>query len=92
MTRVETDEPVAIKPGDIYEDCAFQPILCTYSEGGQLSGISLIDGSYPRWCDIGGCGPVKLSIADVIAARTDWTTYRKHREDMFAAEYPPPSA
>jgi hypothetical protein len=87
-----TDGPEDIKPGDIYEDCAFQPILCTYNEGGEISGISLIDGSYPRWCDIGGCGPVKLSIADVIAARTDWTTYLKHREAIAAAEYPSPSA
>jgi hypothetical protein len=31
MTRVTIDQPANITPGDIYEDCAFHPVLCTLS-------------------------------------------------------------
>ena len=33
------------KPGDIYEDCAYHPCLCTAVDGYGISGISLIGGS-----------------------------------------------
>ncbi|TYB56366.1 hypothetical protein FXF51_43845 [Nonomuraea sp. PA05] len=73
----------SISPGDIYEDCAFHPVLCTFNDGDQILGISLIDASMPRACSIGFCAVVKLSIEDVIAARTDWPAYLARRK----AEY-----
>jgi len=50
------------RPGDIYEDCAYHPCLCTAVDGYEISGISLIDGSQPRGCDIEKCGVVKLTL------------------------------
>jgi hypothetical protein len=41
-----------ISPGEIYEDCAYHPCLCLGTEGGEVWGISLIDGSQPRSCDL----------------------------------------
>lgn len=54
-----------LKPGDIYEDCAYHPVLCIgvdYTEG-DIWGISLIDGSQPRSCGILHCGIRKLTLA-----------------------------
>jgi hypothetical protein len=86
MTTVAADQPEDIRPGDIYEDCAFHPVLCTHNDGEVVMGISLIDASSPRTCDLKHCGVIKLSINDVIAARTDWRSYLAHREEQFAAE------
>src|SRR4051812_752949 len=66
---------VVAGPGDIYEDCSFHPALCTFNDGDQIQGISLVDATAPRACSIGHCAVIKLSIADVIAARADWSTY-----------------
>ena len=41
-----------ISPGEIYEDCAFHPCLCVGAGDGEVWGISLIDGSQPRSCDL----------------------------------------
>lgn len=41
-----------IKPGDLYEDSLHHPCLCISKEGTELSGISLVDGSYPRSDDL----------------------------------------
>ncbi|MEW2087627.1 hypothetical protein [Streptomyces sp. NPDC005283] len=46
----EAIDPAGIRVGDIYEDCSFHPVLRTEidDDGGVvLSGISLIDGSFP---------------------------------------------
>lgn len=54
-----------LEPGDIYEDCAYHPVLCIdvdYAEG-DIWGISLIDGSQPRSCGILHCGVRKLTPA-----------------------------
>jgi hypothetical protein len=77
---VTIDEPGDINPGDIYEDCAFHPVLCTRNDGGVLMGISLIDATTPRTCDLKHCGVIRLSIDDVIAARADWPGYLARRE------------
>lgn len=45
-----------ISPGEIYEDCAFHPCLCVGTGDGEVWGISLIDGSQPRSCDLRMCG------------------------------------
>jgi hypothetical protein len=82
---VTQDQPGKIKPGDIYEDCAFHPVLCTAVDGDEIQGISLIDASMPRACSIAHCGVIKLSIHDVITARTDWSTHLKRRRAEFDA-------
>lgn len=53
-------------PGDIYEDCFYPPCRCTGTDesGHALRGISLIDGSCPRSCDLPGCGVRTLSAAE----------------------------
>ncbi|GAA2213056.1 hypothetical protein GCM10009850_085180 [Nonomuraea monospora] len=73
----------SISPGEIYEDCSFHPVLCTSNDGDEIQGISLIDASMPRACSIGFCAVVKLSIDDVIAARTDWPAYLVRRKAEF---------
>ncbi|WIX81788.1 hypothetical protein QRX50_14020 [Amycolatopsis carbonis] len=86
------DQPGDIHPGDIYEDCAFHPVLCTYiDDGDEIGGISLIDASDPRACSLSGCAVIKLSIADVLAARADWPTYLARRKAEFEAQSPPPA-
>jgi hypothetical protein len=53
--------PEDISPGDIYEDCAYHPCVCLGVDGLEIWGISLVDGSHPRSCDIGACGIRKLT-------------------------------
>jgi hypothetical protein len=77
------DQPGEICPGDIYEDCSFHPVLCTYVDEDEVGGISLIDGTAPRACSISHCGVIKLPIAAVIDARADWTTYLASRKAEF---------
>lgn len=43
--------PQDIKPGDIYEDAYYHPCLCIHVNDTVVSGISLVDGSYPRTVD-----------------------------------------
>ena len=56
--------PGDISPGELYEDCSFHPCLCLTADGYDISGVSLVDGSYPRSCDIGACGVRKLSLEE----------------------------
>jgi hypothetical protein len=67
------DQSDLIAVGDIYEDCAYHPVLCTsadYQED-ELSGISLIDGSTPRSCSPTHCGPVRLTVEEAVAIKAD---------------------
>ncbi|GAA3274826.1 hypothetical protein GCM10020218_021050 [Dactylosporangium vinaceum] len=80
------DQPGEIRPGDVYEDCSFHPVLCTSVDGDEIQGISLIDASMPRACSIGHCAVIKLSIEDVIAARADWSAYLARRKAEFEQE------
>ncbi len=91
MTAVTIDQPGDINPGDIYEDCSFHPVLCTHNDGEVLMGISLIDATAPRTCDLKHCGVIKLSIDDVNAARADWPAYLVRRTAEFEAEYDKPA-
>lgn len=59
------------KPGDIYEDCAFHPCLCTRFEEYNIEGISLIDGSMPRSCDIDHCGVRKLTLEEALRIKAN---------------------
>lgn len=54
---------LAIKPGDIYESCSYQPILCLGIDykNDNIWGVSLIDGSHPWSCSLLHCGIRKLS-------------------------------
>jgi hypothetical protein len=67
------DQADRIKVGDIYEDCAYHPVLCTLAdyEGDELAGISLIDGSSPRSCSPTHCGPVRLTVEEAVAIKQD---------------------
>jgi hypothetical protein len=56
--------PPKYRPGDLYEDCSYHPCLCLGSADGAVWGISLVDGSYPRSCDIGPCGIRKLTLEE----------------------------
>ena len=55
-------------------------MLCVSRYGGEVQGISPINGSRPHACSLSHCGVVKLEIANVIAA-VDRVT---------AAQEPPP--
>jgi hypothetical protein len=70
-------KPERIEVGDIYEDCAYHPVLCTSAdyEGDEIAGISLIDGSWPRSCSPTHCGPVRLTIEEAVAIKANWTSH-----------------
>jgi hypothetical protein len=58
------NNPEEIAPGDIYEDTFLHPCLCVGISDGFAWGISLIDGSQPRSCDLVMSGIRKLSLAE----------------------------
>lgn len=69
-----------LKPGMIYEDCSFHPCLCTnVGADGEVNGISLIDGSAPRGCDLHHCGVEVLTVTDVLEIRRDFDAYVARR-------------
>lgn len=55
-----------IHVGDIYEDSFYHPCLCLCKEGMLISGVSLIDGSWPRAEDIGLSGIRVLSCDEAL--------------------------
>jgi len=59
-----------IKPGDIYEDGQFHPVLCFTVEDGIAMGISLIDGSYGHSGDVFVGGLRKLTLEEAWECRT----------------------
>jgi hypothetical protein len=75
--------PAGIRVGDIYEDCSFHPVLCTeIDDDGAvvLSGISLIDGTFPRSCDAQYCAPVRIPVEDVMAIKNDLPAHTRRRQ------------
>ncbi|QKW44457.1 hypothetical protein [Streptomyces microflavus] len=79
----DSRNPAGIRVGDIYEDCSFHPVFCTEidDDGGVvLSGISLIDGSYPRSCDAQHCGPIRIPVVDLVAIKQDLNGYALRRK------------
>jgi hypothetical protein len=66
MRRAREELDLAV--GDIYEDCACHPVLCTAVdyENDDISGISLVDGSYPRSCSLRHCGVRKLTVLNSV--------------------------
>lgn len=78
---VEPSRSLAIiEVGAIYEDCAFHPVLCTYSslEDDEVRGISLIDGGV-RSCSILHCGPQPLTLDAVLEIKKDFGSYVEKR-------------
>ena len=54
-------DATGIKPGEIYEDTLYHPCVCVAVENMEVTGISPIDGSYPRSADIGVSNVRKLT-------------------------------
>ncbi|MFJ3536524.1 hypothetical protein ACIPQA_13765 [Streptomyces sp. NPDC090109] len=82
-------DPNGIQVGDIYEDCSFHPVLCTAVDdvaGVVLSGISLIDGSFPRSCDALYCGPIHIRVEEVVAIKQDLDGYARRRKAELRAD------
>jgi hypothetical protein len=70
-----------IRPGAVYEDCAFHPVFCTQVHSDRsVSGISLIDGSSPRTCSIDSCGIEPLTVEEVLEIRRDFAAYVERRQ------------
>jgi hypothetical protein len=61
--------------GETYEDCFFNPCLCTYAQGDDLEGISLIDGSVPRGCSQSLCGVSPLTLAEALKIKEYFREY-----------------
>ncbi|MBT2445620.1 hypothetical protein J7F03_00660 [Streptomyces sp. ISL-43] len=83
--------PAGIRVGDVYEDCFFHPVLCTGIEdncGLVLSGVSLIDGTYPRSCDALYCAPVRIPVEVVMEIKRDLAAYEARRKAELASEPP----
>lgn len=60
--------PKSIRPGDLYENCNYHPMLCLKNDYGDLTGISLVTGSV-GCCSMFGCGPFKMSVEEAETAR-----------------------
>lgn len=69
-----------VQPGQVYEDCSYHPVYCTDRDEDTVTGISLIDGSTPRTCDLRSCGVRILEVADVVEARRDHAAYLARRQ------------
>jgi len=65
-----------LKPGDLYEDCAFHPCRCTSveDEGESILGVSLLDGTGPRGCSWFHCGVVVLTQEEADKLLDVWRT------------------
>ncbi|CBG71820.1 hypothetical protein SCAB_47661 [Streptomyces scabiei 87.22] len=80
--------PAGIRVGDIYEDCSFHPVLCTEIDDDGwvvLSGISLIDGTFPRSCDAQHCAPVRIPVEEVMTIKNDLPAYTRRRQTELRA-------
>jgi hypothetical protein len=80
--------PAGIRVGDIYEDCSFHPVLCTEVDDDGwvvLSGISLIDGTFPRSCDARHCAPVRIPVEKVMTIKNDLPAYIHRRQTELRA-------
>ncbi|MGM9485549.1 hypothetical protein ACS5PN_30450 [Roseateles sp. NT4] len=64
MQRVR--EQLNLAAGDIYEDCAYHPVLCVNVDytTDDIQGISLVDGTHPRSCSLRHCGIRKLTVEE----------------------------
>lgn len=58
---------IDIQVGQVYEDCSLHPVFCTESDGVEVAGISLFDGTAPRSCSLDHCGVRLLSLEETLA-------------------------
>jgi hypothetical protein len=73
-----------LRPGDFFEDCAYHLCLCIGSRDGEVEGISLMDGSFPRQCGVPHCGVRKLTPEEAIIASVDALKgFRFHFVDLW---------
>ena len=81
---LETNMPIQvrdendIKAGEIYEDSYFHPCLCTSVVEGEVRGISLVDGTYPR------CEDATMVRKLTIDEAFQWKLYGPEDEDLGA--------
>jgi hypothetical protein len=60
--------PKAIRPGHLYENCNYHPMVCLRNDHGDLTGISLVNGQVGG-CSVFHCGPFKMTVEQAEAAR-----------------------
>ena len=77
---------VDIQPGDLYEDCGYHPCLCVDVIYGEVRGISLVDGSYPRSCDLRLCGVRKLSVEEASRIKQQGPDDAEARDQIAVAQ------
>ena len=63
IALVRARRTLRLKPGDLYEDCAYHPVLCLGVDyrRDEIWKISLVDGSYPRSCSLIFCGVRRIT-------------------------------
>jgi len=71
-----------LKPGDIYEDCMYHPVLCIGVDvaNDDIWGISLVDGSQPRNCSLLHCGVRKIDLKEAWSIKTNGPENQEARE------------
>jgi len=66
------ENPEGISAGDLYEDVFLHPCLCVGLDEGVAWGVSLIDGSYRRSCDLRMSGIRKLTPEEAWEMKMAW--------------------
>ncbi len=66
-----------LRPGQFYENCNYHPMVCISNDGGDITGVSLIDGEI-RCCDLYHCGV--LIFDNMAEARTAVKRYKANPE------------
>lgn len=70
-----------LRPGQFYEDCTYEPMLCFQNIEGGLLGVSLISGKI-RGCDLYHCGV--LIFDDWKEARAAVERFEELGRDVYA--------
>lgn len=73
--------------GADYEDCAYHPVLLTqvFSDG-SIGGISLVEGTQPRNCDLQHCGPELLTLEQVVLIKAHLGGFAERRSQGLSVE------
>lgn len=72
-TAGEPGTPLDLQVGDLYEDCAYEPLLCVRvdAQSDEVVGISLINGRVGS-CSLNHCGVRRLTLAEAVEIRGTW--------------------
>ncbi|PZS36963.1 MAG: hypothetical protein DLM58_00555 [Pseudonocardiales bacterium] len=78
------DQPVNISVGELFEDCRYEPMICTSvsAEDDDLFGISLIDGHGPVACSLKHCGPEPLTVIQAVWIKQNFAEYLAARTSL----------